>query len=209
MNMDIKKTTRNLERNGFTVSFFETAAEAAAYIDNQTDGKIIGFGDSRTIADMGLYSLLSIHNTVYDPYQSENNDEFLQLAAKALTAQVFFTSVNGISETGEMVNIDGTGNRVAGSLFGHEKTYFIAGTNKIEETLEKAVVRARNTAGPRNNLKYDSKTPCVAWFKKTGEYKCFDCRSADRICNTLNIYLKKMNDIDEMEVVLINEEMGF
>lgn len=103
-----------------------------------------------------------------------------------------------------MVNIDGTGNRVAGSLFGHEKVYFVVTTNKIEESLEKAVYRARNIAGPKNALKYNLRTPCVI----KGD-RCYDCASPDRICNTLNIYLKKMNDIDDVEIVLIDEKLGF
>ena len=159
--------------------------------------------------DMGLFDMLSPHNTVYDPYHSKDNDEFLELGRKALLTDVFLTSVNGMSETGEMVNIDGTGNRVAGSLFSHKKIYFVVGTNKIEPDLDSAIHRARNTAGPMNSLKYDSDTPCVHWFKKTGELRCFDCDSSERICNTLNIYLKKLQDIDEMEVVLIDETMGF
>ena len=108
-----------------------------------------------------------------------------------------------------MVNIDGTGNRVAGSLFGHEKVYFIVGTNKIEPDLEKAVWRARNVAAPKNSLKYDLPTPCVINYKRTGELKCFDCRRPERICNGIITYLRKMNDIDEVEVILIDEDMGF
>ena len=149
------------------------------------------------------------HNTVYDPNQSVDNDGFLEIAQKCLTTQIYLTSVNAMAETGEMVNIDGTGNRVAGSLFGHEKIYFVVSTNKIEPDAEKAVWRARNIAGPKNSLKYDLPTPCVLNYKKTGEFKCFDCSRPERICNGIITYLRKMNDIDEVEVVLINEEMGF
>lgn len=115
----------------------------------------------------------------------------------------FFTSVNAIAETGEMVNIDGAGNRVAGSLFGHEKVYFIAGTNKIESTLEKAVYRARNVAAPMNAARHNFKTPCAV-----KQDKCYDCASPDRICCAEIIHLQKMRFI-EMEVILINEPLGF
>ena len=114
-----------------------------------------------------------------------------------------------MAETGEMVNIDGTGNRVAGSLFGHEKIYFVVSTNKIEQSLDEAVFRARNVAAPKNSLKYDLPTPCVMNYKKTGELKCFDCRRPERICNGIITYMRKMNDIEDVEVILINEEMGF
>ena len=109
-----------------------------------------------------------------------------------------------MSETGEMVNIDGTGNRIAASLFGHEKVFFVVGTNKIEPDLEKAVWRARNVAAPKNSAKYSLPTPCVV-----GEGRCYDCARPERICNALTIYMKKMNDIDDVEVILIDEELGF
>lgn len=207
--MDLNKTIKSLEQKLYKVSCFASPEEAAEYLDGRIDGKTVGFGDSRTIIDMKLYDKLSTHNTVYDPNQSVDNDGFLEIAAKCLTTEVYLTSVNAMAETGEMVNIDGTGNRVAGSLFGHEKIYFVVSTNKIEPDLEKAVWRARNVAAPKNSLKYDLPTPCVINYKRTGELKCFDCRRPERICNGIITYLRKMNDIDEVEVVLIDEEMGF
>ena len=207
--MDLDKTIKSLEQKLYKVSCFKNCEAAAEYLDIQIDGKIVGFGDSRTIIDMKLYDKLSTHNTVYDPNQSIDNDGFLEIARKCLTTQIYLTSVNAMAETGEMVNIDGTGNRVAGSLFGHEKVYFVVSTNKIEPDLDSAVYRARNVAAPKNSLKYDLPTPCVINYKRTGELKCFDCRRPERICNGIITYLRKMNDIDEVEVVLIDEEMGF
>lgn len=202
--MNIEKTIKSLERNRYTVSYFETYQEAADYLDAQIDGKIVGFGDSKTMIKMELFERLSKHNTVYDPNQSVDNDEFVAIAKKTLVTDVFLTSVNAMSETGEMVNIDGTGNRVAGSLFGHDKVYFVVGTNKIAPTLDDAIYRARNVAGPLNSKKYDLPTPCV----QVGG-RCYDCNMPERICNAMVIYYKKMHDTDDMEVVLINEELGF
>lgn len=202
--MDIQSVVKALEKNRYSVSYFEDAEKASEYIDSQVDGKIVGFGDSATMNDMGLYRKLSAHNTVYDPNQSKDNDEFIEIAMKTLTTEVYLTSVNAMSETGEMVNIDGTGNRVAGSIFGHEKVYFVVSTNKIVPTLEDAVHRARNVAGPKNAKRYNLKTPCAI----KGD-RCYNCSSPDRICNSMNLYLKKMNDTEDMEVVLIDEEMGF
>lgn len=202
--MDIKRVIKAFEKNNYKVSYFKSAKEAAEYIDGQIDNKTVGFGDSATLKIMGLYKMLSKHNKVYDPNQSTNNDDFLILAKKSLLTDIFITSVNAMSETGEMVNIDGTGNRVAGSLFGHDKVFFVAGINKIAPTLQDAVYRARNIAGPLNAKKYDLKTPCVV----KGD-KCYNCSSPGRICNSINIYLKKMDDMDEMEIVLIDENLGF
>jgi len=102
-----------------------------------------------------------------------------------------------------LVNIDGTGNRVAGALFGHEKVYFVAGINKVVPTLEDAIWRARNIAAPKNAMRLGLRTPCA----KKGD-RCYDCSSPDRICNGMMIHFKKMNDID-MEIVIINKQIGF
>lgn len=202
--MKIQSVIEALEKNRYSVKFFESAKDAAEYIDGNLDGKSIGFGDSETMSRMKLYEKLSSHNVVYDPKQGKDNDEFLEIARKCMDTQIYLTSVNAISETGELVNIDGTGNRVAGSLFGHEKVYFVAGTNKIEPTLEKAIWRARNIAAPKNAMRFGVNTPCA----ESGD-RCHDCSSPDRICNVLAIHLKKMEDIDDVEIVLIDEELGF
>jgi len=202
-NMDINKTVDALRKKGYTVSLFETADEAASYIDSQIDKKTVGFGDSETMLHMGLYDLLAVHNQVTDPMHCAPGEDFWSTAKKCLTTDIFLTSVNAIAETGEMVNIDGTGNRVAGSLFGHDKVFFIAGTNKIVPTLDDAVWRARNIAAPKNAARHGFKTPCAV-----REDHCYDCKSPDRICCGQMIYYKKMRFI-EMEIVLIDEELGF
>lgn len=202
--MDIQTTINALKKNRYSVSFFKTSQEAADYIDSRIDGKVVGFGDSATMSSMKLYERLSAHNQVHDPNQSKDNDEFLEIAEKCLTTEIYLTSVNAMSPEGHLVNIDGTGNRIAGSLFGHKKVYFVAGTNKIEPTLEKAVWRARNIAAPKNAKRYNLATPCAV----KGD-KCYDCASPDRICNALTIHLKKMNDVEDVEVILIDEELGF
>ena len=203
--MDIQKTITALKEKLYTVTYFETSKEAADYLDQQIDRKTVGFGDSRTMIDMKLFDRLSKHNTVYDPNQSKDDEEFVEIAKEALTTEVYLTSVNGMAETGEFINIDGTGNRVAGSLFGHKKVYFIVSTNKIETTLEKAIWRARNIAAPMNCQKYNLPTPCVA---HNGD-RCYDCKSPKRICNALVIHLRRMNDVDDVEIILIHEDMGF
>lgn len=202
--MDIQTTIDALKKNRYSVSLFQTGEEAADYLDRQIDGKVVGFGDSATMSSMKLYERLSAHNEVHDPNQSKDNDEFLEIAEECLTTEIYLTSVNAMSQEGHLVNIDGTGNRIAGSLFGHKKVYFVVGTNKIEPTLEKAVWRARNIAAPKNAKRYNLKTPCAV----KGD-KCYDCASPDRICNALTIHLKKMNDVEDVEVILIDQDLGF
>ena len=201
--MELQNVAKALEKNRYDVKVFETKEEAADYLDSLFDNICIGFGDSQTMVQMGLHDKLAAHNTVIDPYRSVDNDDFLRIAKDALTTEVFLTSVNGMTEDGILINLDGTGNRVAGSLFGHKKVYFIVGNNKIAPDMEQAIWRVRNIAAPKNAQRLKLRTPCAIKADK-----CYNCASPDRICNGFMIMMKKMNDI-EMEVILINEALGY
>lgn len=200
--MNIEKTIENLKRNGYQVSTFDTAAEAAAYLNQSIDGKSVGFGGSITLQDLGIYDMLAEHNACYWhwPKSGKAVPDIVKAAAEA---DIYLTSVNALSENGEMVNIDGTGNRVASTLYGHEKVYFVLGVNKITEDLPSAIDRARNVASPLNAKRLGCKTPCAI----KGD-KCYDCDSPERICNGMVIHYKKMGSCD-MEVVLVKEELGY
>lgn len=151
--MDIEKTIGALKNKGYTVSYFENSEEAAVYLNSIIDKKSVGFGDSATLLSMKLFERLSSHNEVFDPQNCMINMDFMDTAKKCLTTEVYLTSINALSETGEIVNIDGTGNRIAGSLFGHEKVFFVSGTNKLVPSLEDAIWRARNIAAPQNAMR--------------------------------------------------------
>lgn len=193
------KLTENLTKNGFTVARFATAAEAAAYIDAHIDGKTVGFGGSVTLRDMALYELLSTHNQVYSAWTQGGG-----AYAPAAAAQVYLTSVNGLAQTGELINIDGTGNRVASTIYGHEEVWFVVGANKIAPDFEGALWRARNIASPKNAQRLGRKTPCAA----KGD-KCYDCDSPERICRVISTHLRKPGSIPTAYVVLIEEELGY
>ena len=194
----LKKT---LEGNGFTVSVFETGAEAAAYLNREIDGVSVGCGGSMTLRDLGLYDSLAAHNTLY--YHGAAPDTGAAME-KAMTAEVYLLSANAIAEdTGEILNIDGTGNRVASSLFGHRKVYFVAGRNKVSPDFDQALRRLRNVVAPKNAQRLGKKTPCAA----KGD-RCYNCSSPERICNALVVHYKKMRQMD-MEVILVNEDLGY
>lgn len=195
---DFSKVEQALKDRGYAVSTFSTAQEAAAYLDRQIDGKTVGFGGSVTLQDMGLYELLSRHNTVIWHWKSKDP------AARrdALMTQIYISSVNGLAQTGEMVNIDGSGNRVAATLFGHEKVYFVIGRNKLAPTYEEALWRARNIAGPKNARRLGLKTPCAVKADR-----CYDCKSPDRICRGLVTLWSPMLDM-AAEVLLVDEDLG-
>ena len=197
---DFETLTRNLEREGYQVSRFETAQEACDYLDRSLDGVSIGFGGSQTVRDMGLFERLSTHNRCVWHWDKERNVQ----PKEATDAQVYICSVNGVAETGEIINIDGGGNRVASTLFGHEKVIFVVGRNKIAPDYDAALWRARNIAGPLNARRLAKKTPCAV-----GELKCHNCKSPDRLCAALVVLWEKPALAGQVEVVLINEEIGF
>ena len=119
-----------------------------------------------------------------------------------MTTDVYLTSVNAIARTGEMISIDGVGNRLSSMLFGHKKIYFVIGRNKLTDTCEQAVWRARNIAAPRRARELNRKTPCAVRCDM-----CYDCKSTDRICRGMVTLWEPMSGM-EAEVLLVNEELG-
>ena len=196
--MSFEAVKKNLEARGFSVKTFTAAPQAAAYLNSAIDGVSVGFGGSLTLKDMGLYELLESHNQVCWHWVNGPEDR-----AKAMSTQVYITSANGLAETGEIINIDGSGNRVAATLFGHEKVYFVIGRNKLAATYDDALWRARNIASPKNAQRLGVKTPCAI----KGD-RCYDCKSPDRICRGLVVLWEPMMGT-ETEVILVDEDMGY
>ncbi len=194
---ELQKAVKALEGRGYTVRVFSTAAEAAAYLDGAIDGVSVGFGGSATLKDMGLFEKLSAHNTVFWHWEQGPAARM-----EAMQTDVYLTSVNGMAETGELVNIDGAGNRAAATLFGHKKVYFVAGVNKLTDTYEDAVWRARNVAAPQRAYQLGKKTPCAV-----NQDRCYDCKSPDRVCRGMVTLWGPMMGM-EAEVVLVEEALG-
>lgn len=193
---DLEKLRKNLEAGGFAVTRFATAKAAADYLDATLDGKTVGFGGSVTLQEMGLLERLGAHNTVHSHWAGATLQD-------SMTTQVYLSSVNGAAETGELINIDGMGNRISGGLFGHEKVYLVVGANKVAPDYDAALWRARNIAAPKNAQRLGMSTPCAA----KGD-KCYDCKSENRICRGLLVYWRKPKGMD-YEVVLVDEALGY
>lgn len=200
--MNFDHLREKLEKNGFAVSVFATGEEAAAYLNEQIDQRTVGMGGSMTITELGLRESLSRHNVVFSHgFTPAPPAQVQQLAAGA---EIYLLSANGIAgDTGEILNIDGTGNRVSSSLYGHRKVYLLAGRNKISPNFHSALQRVRNVVAPKNAQRLGRKTPCAA----KGD-RCYDCDSPERICRGLVVHYKKMTSMD-MEVVLVGQELGY
>ena len=198
---DFSRVKQNLEARGFRASVFATAAEAADYLDSAIDNTSVGFGGSVTLEQMGLYERLERHDRVNWHWRPTVDGADARQAA--MTAEHYITSVNGLAETGELINIDGTGNRVASTLYGHKKVWFVVGRNKLAPTYEEALWRARNIAAPKNAQRLGRKTPCAVKADH-----CYDCKSPERICRGLVVLWEAIGSM-EMEVVLVDEALGY
>ncbi len=197
--MNLETAAKNLRAAGFSVQVFDTGAEAADWLNRQIDGKTVGIGGSATVKALGLYDLLRTHNTVFWHWEQDQDEARLN----AMKTDVYLCSANALAETGEIVNIDGRGNRVSATLFGHQKVVFLIGQNKLTETYEDAVWRARNVAAPKRAAQFKTKTPCVA----SGAERCFNCKSPDRVCRAMVTLWGPMMG-SEAEVLLIREDLG-
>jgi hypothetical protein len=129
----------NLTKLGYKVSYFNTSLEAISYLDNEIDNNSVGFGGSMTLKEMGLYEILKKHNTVFWHQGIVDKEKSREIRLKANNASIYISSVNAIAETGEIVNIDATCNRVASIFYGHDKVYLVIGKNKIEKDYDSAL----------------------------------------------------------------------
>lgn len=196
---DFSIVEKNLKDKGYEVKVYETLKEAADYLDSVIDQTTVGIGGSGTVKESGLYERLGTHNEVVWHWMQQPADD---ARVRAMNTDVYLTSVNALAETGEMVSIDGCGNRVASMLFGHRKVYYLIGRNKLEKTYDEAVWRARNIASPKRAQQMGRKTPCAV-----NADKCYDCKSPERVCHGMVTLWEPMMGM-EAEILLIDEDLG-
>lgn len=197
---DLEKTRKNLEGRGFRVHRFASGAEAAEFLVQTLHGTSIGIGGSVTIDTLGVYDRLCESNEVFWHWKN-HAPETRERAGKAET---YLCSANGVSENGEIVNIDGFGNRVAGTIYGPERVFLVVGRNKIAPDLNGAIDRARNIAAPLNARRLNRHTPCAV-----GEPRCHDCRSPEKVCGVMTVFFMPPTSIKEFHVILVDEDLGY
>ena len=200
--MDFSILKQNLENKNYKVNTFENSKEAVAYLQKEIVNTTVGIGGSVTVDEIGLFDAIKDNNKVFWHWKDKSTLSWQETLCEAANAEIYITSANGVAETGEIINIDGTGNRVAATMFGHKKVYIIIGKNKIAKNYDEALFRARNIAAPLNAKRLNKETPCV----KLG--KCIDCNSPQRICRGLFVLWQKPTSYD-CEVILINENLGY
>ena len=180
----LELVAENLKKRGFGAVIKETREEIAAHVASLIPaGASVGVGGSVTIRELGIpASLAGRGNPVFDHWQAGlTKGEVEETRHKQLAADFFLTGTNALTLDGRLVNIDGTGNRVAAMSFGPRHVIVIAGANKIARDLEEALWRVKNVASPQNSRRLGLKTPCAV----TG--RCGDCGQGSTVCRITTI----------------------
>ena len=199
-----KKAIEKLVAHDFKAIYAKTKEEAIQEIWKQiTPGQRIGVGGSLTVRELGILEKLEREGyTIYDHWKpglsKENNFE---IRKSQMTSDLFLSSSNAITLNGELVNIDGFGNRVNSTNFGPGKVILVTGYNKIVDDVQEGIKRIKNVAAPLNARRLNIDVPCA----KVG--RCVDCNSPNRICRVIVIHERKPFQTDIL-IILVGEELG-
>ncbi len=195
---------KNLKSRHFEAYYCPDSASALAKaLELIPEGASVGWGGALSAQQIGLIDAVKSGNfAAIDRDAATTPEERTQALKRCLTADVFLCGANALSLDGQMVNIDGTGNRVAAIAYGPDTILVIAGMNKVCDTLDDAVTRARTVAAPMNKQRFPFKTPCEV----TGS--CADCKSEESICNQILI-TRNCRPAGRIKFVLVGEELGF
>ena len=192
---------RNLQNRHFGAYYCKTKEEALVKaLELIPEGATVGWGGAISAQQIGL--LDAVHDPKYRCIDRDTAPDRAQAMRECLWADVFITGANAISLDGQMVNIDGIGNRLAAICYGPKSIVVIAGMNKVADSLELAIQRARTVAAPINKQRFPGDTPCLV----TGS--CADCRSEACICNEI-LVTRNCRPAGRIQFVLVGEELGF
>lgn len=194
-----------LTARGFNTIILNTIEEIQDFIGKTIPAEAtVGLGGSVTLRETGIDVLLKARgNTVFDHWDSSKSAaEINDTRRKELTSDYFLTSINAITKDGELVNIDGAGNRVAAMIFGPKHVIAIIGYNKIAGSMDEAIWRIKNVASPKNSKRLGLKTPCA----KTGH--CMECKLPVSICRITSIISYKPM-LTEFTIILSGLELGY
>ncbi|NLL77320.1 MAG: LUD domain-containing protein [Clostridiales bacterium] len=195
---------KNLERRGMEGYFFEDSASCVeAIISSIPDSSVISWGGSETIKEIGLMDRIKKGNySLINRESASSDEEKRKLYAQTVLADYYLMSTNAITFQGELINIDGRGNRVTYLIHGPENVIIVAGMNKVVTDVHAGINRTRNFAAPPNAKRLDRQTPCNV----TGH--CGDCLAEDCMCNQI-VITRRSGIKGRIKVYLIAEELGY
>lgn len=200
-----KKAIKALEKHQFVGVYAKDKEEARSKIlELVPPSATVGITSSVSLRQLGISEALEGRgNIVYDHWKKAfSMDETMKIYKDALLADVFITGTNALSLTGELINIDGAGNRTSAMHFGPKKVIVVAGINKLVDNVEAGISRTKNIATPRITKVLKIPVPCA----ETGF--CVDCDSPARACRILLI-LERKPLMTEMVVIIVGEELGY
>ncbi|MDD7076099.1 MAG: lactate utilization protein [Prevotella sp.] len=198
------KVIKNLARRNIEACYCQTAREAVEKVLEMIPaGSSVTWGGSMSIRDIDIPAALANAGKyeVYDRDKAPDRAAATEIYLKAFSCDYYLSSANAITEDGVIVNIDGTGNRVAAITFGPRNVIFVIGMNKLTQNVDAALARARSLAAPVNTARFDIQTPC----KLDGV--CHNCLSDDCICNYIH-YLRH-SPKGKHKVILVGESLGY
>ena len=196
-----KKVIKGLESRNMSGYYAANAEEALAKaLELIPEGATVTMGGCMSAREIGLVDSLKSGN--YNFIDRDNMADKRAAMLAAYDADVFLSSVNAMTEDGELVNIDGNSNRVSAIAQGPKQVLFIVGMNKVCDDLDGAMKRARNVAAPINAQRFGLDTPCA----KTGS--CMNCKSPDTICCQFLI-TRFSRHKGRIHVILVNDKLGF
>lgn len=196
---------KTFEKRGFEGCYCATKEEAAKKAMSYVKpGMSVSFGGSMSLQECGLMDALKSRDdiTLLDRSQAKTPEEVTEIYHKALSCDCYFMSTNAISMDGQLVNTDGTGNRVAALIYGPENVIILAGMNKVAATLEEARTRVKAQATPPNCIRLNKTTPCAA----TGV--CHDCFGPDCICSQ-TVITRRSAIPGRIKIILVGDELGY
>lgn len=197
------KAVEALNKHKFHAQYVENKEAALkAALKLISPDATVGIGGSATLTALGIKQILAEQgNTIYD-HQGKKGDEATLIRKQELTADVFLTSSNAVTLDGQLVNVDGVGNRIAAMTFGPKRVIMLVGANKIVKDEAAGRERIQMLAAPLNVARLNRKTPCVT----TGY--CMDCNSPERSCNATMVMHRAMGGSD-FHIIIIGESLGY
>ncbi len=200
-----KTIIKNLEKRnmkGYYCPAKEDAVKTAMTLT--AEHSTVSFGGSMSLSESGIMDALKARTDIrlIDRGLAKTPEEVKQAYRDAFSADTYFMSTNAITLDGQLVNIDGNGNRVAALIYGPDQVIIIAGMNKAVPAVEDAVRRVHNMATPPNCIRLNKKTPCAA------AGVCADCLGKDCICSQ-TVITRRSQTPDRIKVILVGEELGY